>query len=342
MKFTAGQIAQIIQAKIIGDPEAAVSSFAKIEEAQNGNISFLANPKYQKYALESKASILIINEDFVKDNVEYSATLLLVPDAYAAFTQLLKVYEQTLKQTQQRSGIHASACVETQNPIPSSSYIGAMTVVEEGVSIGAETIIDAQCYIGKHVQIGHHCHIYPGVKILDHCIVEDHVIIHSGAVIGADGFGFAPDAQGVYSKVPQLGNVHIHSNVEIGANTTIDRATMGSTVIGEGVKIDNLVQIAHNVVIEQHTAIAAQAGISGSTKIGKHCIIGGQAGIVGHISLAEGTKINAQSGVAKTVKVPNQSLTGSPAFDYYASLKSQLLNRKLPELFERIKKLEQE
>lgn len=340
MKFTASQIASIIQAEIIGDAEASVHNFAKIEMAEPGHISFLANPKYQAFALTTQASILIISQAFVQPGTKYPSTLLVVPDAYAAFTKLLQVYEQMLNPKQVKKGVHPSAVVEDSTSIHSDAFIDALSFVSTGAKIGANTLIDAQCFIGKNVSIGNNCHLYPGVKIMNDCVLKDNVTIHAGTVIGADGFGYAPDAAGVYSKIPQIGNVIIYDNVEIGANTTIDRATMGSTEIKSGVKIDNLVQIAHNVVIAEHTAIASQAGISGSTQIGKHCIIGGQAGIVGHISLADGTKINAQSGVAKSIKTPNQSLTGSPAFDYYASLKSQLLSRKLPELWERVEKLE--
>lgn len=340
MNFTANQIASIIQAEIIGDAAASVHNFAKIEMAEPGHISFLANPKYQAFALTTQASILIISQAFVQSETKYPSTLLVVPDAYAAFTKLLQVYEQMLNPKQEKKGIHPSAVVEDATAIHPDAFVDALCFVASGANIGEHSQIDAQCFIGKNVSIGKNCHLYPGVKIMNDCIIKDNVIIHAGTVIGSDGFGFAPDAAGIYSKIPQIGNVIIHDNVEIGANTTIDRATMGSTEIKTGVKIDNLVQIAHNVVIAEHTAVAAQAGISGSTQVGKHCIIGGQAGIVGHISVADGTKINAQSGVAKSIKIPNQSLTGSPAFDYYASLKSQLLSRKLPELWERVEKLE--
>ncbi|MBX9448335.1 MAG: UDP-3-O-(3-hydroxymyristoyl)glucosamine N-acyltransferase [Taibaiella sp.] len=340
MKFSAAQIAGMIQAEIIGDPEVAVSSFAKIEEAGPGQLTFLANPKYQKYLTQSQASVIIINQSFIREDLLYPNTLLTVPDAYAAFTQLMQIYQNIIRQASKKSGIHTNAIIEESAEIHHTAYIGVMTYVANHAVIGEESVIEGQCYIGQQVSIGKNCHIHPGVKILDRCIIEDNVVIHSGAVIGSDGFGFAPDNTGVYSKVPQMGNVVIRSNVEIGANTAIDRATMGSTIIGKGVKIDNLVQIAHNVIIEDNTVIAAQAGISGSTKIGRSCIIGGQAGIVGHISLADGTKINAQSGVAKTVSEPNKALTGSPAFDYYASIKTQALTRKLPKLFKRLEELE--
>lgn len=343
LEFSAKQIAELIGAKVVGNPEVLVRSFGKIEDAQEEQISFLANPKYLKFLGNSKASIIIINESFLaKQAIPTKATLLLVDDAYAAFTSLLQVYQDFLAKQQKRSGTHPQAIVNEDVQIGQDVFIGALSYIGANTTIGAGTDIDVQCYIGARVVIGKNCKLQPGVKVLDDCVLGDNVVLHAGVVIGADGFGFSPNAQGIYAKVPQIGNVVIEDDVEIGANTTVDRATMGSTRISKGVKIDNLVQIAHNVSIGAHTVIAAQAGISGSTHIGKHCIIGGQAGLVGHISLADGTRINAQSGVSKSVTEKNKALTGSPAFEYYLSIKTQALQRKLPELFARVSKLEQE
>lgn len=340
VEFSARQIAEMIGAEVSGDEYAKVSSFGKIEEAKHGQLSFLANPKYLKHLSHTQASVVIINRAFLNHGITTDATLLIVDDAYAAFTSLLQVYQQYLSQMNKRSGISAQAVVSETAKIGAGVFIGALAYVGEQAEIGEGTEIDVQCYIGHRVKIGKNCVLKPGVKILDDCVVEDNVVIHSGTVVGSDGFGFSPNSEGVYTKVPQIGNVVIHSDVEIGANTTIDRATMGSTVIGRGVKIDNLVQVAHNVVIGANTVIAAQAGISGSTRIGNQCIIGGQAGLVGHITLADGTRINAQSGVAKSVSEKNKALTGTPAYDYYVSIKTQALQRKLPELFKRVESLE--
>lgn len=343
IEFSAKQIAEMIGAEIVGNPESSVHSFGKIEEAQEGQISFLANPKYLKFLANSRASVIIIDKTFLaKQAIATKSTLLTVDDAYAAFTTLLQVYQSYLAKMRTRSGVHPQAVISSDVELGAGVYVGALSFVGAQSKIGEGTDIAAQCYIGDGVRIGRNCTLQPGVKILDDCVVGDNVVLHAGVVIGADGFGFSPDAKGVYSKVPQIGNVVIGNGVEIGANTTIDRATMGSTQISDGVKIDNLVQIAHNVRIGAHTVIAAQAGISGSTHIGKHCIIGGQAGLVGHISLADGTRINAQSGVSKSVNEKNKALTGSPAFEYYLSIKTQALQRKLPELFERVANLEKE
>lgn len=341
MKVTARQIATIINGVITGDPETSVSGFAKIEDAGEGTLTFLANAKYIQYLDQTRASVIIISRDFFMDTPREGITYIIVPDAYAAFTKLLQAYQQLISQGKKKTGKHPQALVEDTATLHESVYIGPLAYLGNNVSVGEHTEIGAQCFIGDDVRIGRNCILHPGVKIMEHCIIGDNVVLHPGVIIGSDGFGFAPDKEGVYSKVPQLGNVVISDNVEIGANTTIDRATMGSTVIGKGVKIDNLVQIAHNVIVGDHTVIAAQAGISGSTKIGKHCIIGGQAGIVGHITLADGTKINAQSGVAKTVTKPHSALTGSPAHDYYSSIKSQALVRQLPFIVKRIEILEQ-
>ena len=337
MQFTAAQIAMIINGKVEGDANAAVSSFGKIEEAQNGQLSFLANPKYEDYLYTTCASIIIINESLeLKKAVD--ATLIRVADAYVAFATLLETYQKL--QTQQLTGIQQPVYIDASAKIGDQVYVGAFAYIGEKVVIGNGVKIYPNAYIGNSTVIGDNSIIHPGVKIYHNTVIGKNVAIHAGTVIGSDGFGFAPQADGSYKKVPQMGNVVIEDSVEIGANTTIDRATIGSTVIKSGAKLDNLLQIAHNVEVGNNSVIAAQAGISGSTKIGNNVMIGGQAGIVGHIQIADGSKINAQSGVSKSIKTPNTAVTGSPAFDYTSALRSQAVARNLPELEQRIKALE--
>lgn len=337
MQFTAAQISMIIKGKVEGDVNAAVSSFGKIEEAQNGQLSFLANPKYEDYLYTTGASVIIINESQeLKKPID--ATLIRVADAYVAFATLLETYQQL--QAQQLTGIQQPVYIDATAKIGEHAYIGAFAYVGEKVVIGNGVKIYPNAYVGNNTVIGDNSIIHPGVKIYHNSVIGKNVTIHAGTVIGSDGFGFAPQADGSYKKVPQMGNVIIEDNVEIGANTTIDRATIGSTIIKTGAKLDNLLQIAHNVEVGNNSVIAAQAGISGSTKIGNNVMIGGQAGIVGHIQIADGSKINAQSGVSKSIKTPNTAVTGSPAFDYTSALRSQAVARNLPELEQRIKALE--
>jgi UDP-3-O-[3-hydroxymyristoyl] glucosamine N-acyltransferase len=337
MQFTAAQLAQLIQGKVEGDAGIAVHSFGKIEEAGPGQLSFLANPKYEEFLYSTKASLVIVNENF-QPRQPVNATLIRVPDAYSAFATLLTKYQEL--QQQQLTGIQEPVHIAKTAQLGQSLFIGAFSYVSEKVSIGDQTKIYPNCYIGEEVSIGKNCVIHPGVKIYHHCVIGNDVIIHAGTVIGGDGFGFAPQADGTLKKVPQIGNVVIEDNVEIGANTTIDRATIGSTIIRKGAKLDNLIQIAHNVEIGNQTVIAAQAGVSGSTKIGKGVMIGGQAGIVGHIQLGDGAKVNAQSGVSKSIE-PGKAVTGSPAYDYTQALRGQAVSRRLPELEKRIQQLEQ-
>ena len=337
MQFSAGQISQIINGKVEGDENVAVHSFGKIEEASNGQLSFLANPKYEDYLYTSKASVIIINEN-LKLKQPVSATLLRVPDAYSAFATLLDKYQQL--KTQQLKGIEQPVFIHATASMGDNVYLGAFVYLGENVSIGNGTKIFPGCFIGSNVQIGENTILHAGTKIYNDCRIGNEVIIHSGTVIGSDGFGFAPQANGELRKVPQIGNVVVEDNVEIGANCSIDRATIGSTLIKKGAKLDNLLQIAHNVEIGNNTVIAAQSGVSGSTKIGNNVMIGGQAGIVGHIQIADGSKINAQSGVSKSLKNKNMAVTGTPAYEYSASLRSQALIRKLPELEKRISDLE--
>ncbi len=338
MQFTAAQISILVNGKIEGNADTAVSSFGKIEEAAEGQLTFLANPKYEDYLYTTNASIAIINEAYeLREPVK--PTLIRVADAYSAFAQLLGKYQEMV--TQQMKGIQQPSFIASSAKMGEDVFVGAFSYVGEQVSIGNQTKIFPNCFIGDNVTIGANCIIHPGVKIYHDCVLHDYVIIHAGTVIGSDGFGFAPQADGSFKKVPQIGNVVLESNVEIGANTTIDRATMGSTCIKSGAKLDNLIQVAHNVEVGESTVIAAQAGISGSTKIGKNVMIGGQAGLVGHIQIADGSKINAQSGVSKSMKEPYSAVTGSPAGDYTTSLRSQAVFRNLPALEKRVKELEE-
>lgn len=337
MQFTATQLAQLIQGKVEGDPGVTVHSFGKIEEAGPGQLSFLANPKYEEYLYTTQASLVIVNENF-QLRQPISATLLRVPDAYSAFATLLTKYQEL--QQQQLTGIQDPVHIAKSAQLGQGIFIGAFSYVGEQVKVGDQTKIYPNCYIGDQVTLGKNCVIHPGVKIYHQCAIGNNVIIHAGTVIGGDGFGFAPQADGSLQKVPQIGNVVIEDHVEIGANTTIDRATIGSTIIRQGAKLDNLIQIAHNVEVGNQTVIAAQTGVSGSTKIGKGVMIGGQAGIVGHIQLGDGSKVNAQSGVSKSIE-PGKAVTGSPAYDYTQALRSQAVSRRLPELEKRVKELEQ-
>src|SRR5690606_20640587 len=315
-----------------------VHDFAKIEEGRAGAISFLANPKYEQYLYSSQSSVIIVNES-LSLREEVSATLLRVPDAYQAFATLMQTYQALLEGEQNKTGIEQPAFIHESVVLGEDVYVGAFAYISSGVTLGNKVKIHPGAFIGKGVHIGANSIIHAGVKIYEKCVIGSKVLLHAGCVIGADGFGFAEQEDGSYKKIPQMGNVLIEDDVEIGAGTTIDRATLGSTIIRKGVKLDNLIQIAHNVEIGAGTVIAAQTGISGSTKIGKHCIIGGQVGIVGHIQIADGTKINAQSGVAKSITEPNQVITGSPAFDYRSALKSQAVFRHLPELTQDVNRI---
>lgn len=336
MNFSASQIALLVSGTIEGDPNVLVSSFGKIEEAQTGQLSFLANLKYEDYLYTSAASVIIVNDN-LKLKQPVTATLVRVTDAYSAFGTLLSKYQEMV--TQQIKGIQQPCYIARTAGYGEDVFIGAFAYLGEHVKLGKNTKIFPNAFIGDNVQIGNDAMIHAGVKIYRDCIIGDRVIIHAGAVIGSDGFGFAPQADGSFRKIPQMGNVIIENDVEIGANTTIDRATIGSTIIKAGAKLDNLIQIAHNVEIGGNTVVAAQAGVSGSTKIGKGVMIGGQAGVVGHLQIGDGAKINAQSGVSKSIGA-GKAVTGSPAHDYTAALRSQALTRNLPELEKRIKELE--
>ena len=337
MQFPAAQIALLTGGKIEGDPNVAVSSFGKIEEAKEGQLTFFANSKYEDFLYSTKASIVIINEAYdLKQKI--AATLIRVPDAYTAFATLLGKFQEIMQQ--QLTGVQDPSYIARTASYGENVFIGAFAYLGENVKLGDNTKIFPNSYIGDNVVIGDNSTIHPGVKIYHDCKVGNHVTIHAGTVIGSDGFGFAPQTDGSFQKVPQIGNVEIEDHVEIGANTTIDRATIGSTIIKSGAKLDNLIQIAHNVEVGNNTVIAAQAGISGSTKIGSGVIIGGQAGLAGHINIADNVKINGQSGVNKSVKTAGVSITGTNAYDYTKAMRSMAVARTLPEMEKRITELE--
>jgi UDP-3-O-[3-hydroxymyristoyl] glucosamine N-acyltransferase len=337
MQFSAAQIAMLINGKVEGEASATVDSFGKIEEAKQNQLAFLANPKYEEFLYTTGASVIIINEtQELKQPVQ--ATLIRVPNAYTAFANLLHKYQEIV--TQQLNGVQEPSFIHSSATLGENVFIGAFTYVSQGAQIGNNVKLFPMVFLGNNVKVDDNTILLPGVKIYNDCVIGKNVTIHAGSVIGGDGFGFAPQADGTYKKVPQIGNVVIEDFVEIGANATIDRATIGSTIIHTGAKLDNLIQIAHNVEVGNNTVIAAQAGVSGSTKIGNNVQIGGQAGIVGHIQIADGTRINAQSGVSKSVKIPNSAITGSPAFEYTSALRSQAVSRNLPELEKRVAELE--
>jgi UDP-3-O-[3-hydroxymyristoyl] glucosamine N-acyltransferase len=335
MKIQVRELAVWLEAELEGDAEAWVQAPARIEDAGEGDISFLANPRYHNFASSSKATALIVSKDFKGAS---GAALLRVSDPYLAFARVLQRFAP---KAEPKSGIADSAVVDPTAEIDPSAWVGALAYVGPGVRIGASAQIHEQVYLGDAAQVGAGSILHSGVKVYDHCIVGESCILHSGAVIGSDGFGFTPGEHGL-EKIPQTGNVVLESHVEVGANSCIDRAVMGSTVLKAGVKVDNLVQIAHNVEVGSFTVLAAQSGIAGSTKLGQGCQVGGQAGFIGHLEIADGTKVNAQSGVNRSVRQPGTALTGSPAGNYQKELRNQVVYRKLPELDERIRQLELE
>jgi UDP-3-O-[3-hydroxymyristoyl] glucosamine N-acyltransferase len=339
MEFTAKQIASWINGEVIGDPETKVLSLSKIEEGKEGSLSFLSNPIYNHYLYSTDASVVIVN-DSLEPEKEVKATMIKVEDSYAAFAQLLNAYSEAREMN--RSGISPQAFIHETATIGENAYIGEFAYIGPDVVIGEDCKIFPQAYVGDNVKMGNNCRIYPGAKVMFDCILGNDCTLHAGTVIGADGFGFAPQTGEDYQKIAQIGNVILEDRVEIGANATIDRATMGSTVIRRGVKIDNLVQIAHNVEVGENTVIAAQTGISGSTKIGKNCMFGGQVGIAGHLIIADGVKLAATSGVASSIPKENDVQMGAPSFSHKSFLQSYVYFRKLPKLSQKISDLEKE
>jgi len=338
MNFTAEQIAGMLEGTVEGNSSAEVSGLSKIEEGKAGTLTFLANPKYISHIYSTGASVAIVSNDFVAEQaLPESLTLIRVEDAYGSFAKLLEAYSQFKRP---RPGIHPSAVIDSTVVIGENVHIGAGVVIEPNVSIGSNAVIMAQSYLGEHVKIGDFTTIHPGVKVYSECVIGANCTLHAGVIIGADGFGFAPQADNRYAKVPQIGNVVIEDRVEIGANTAIDRATLGSTIIREGVKLDNLIQIAHNVEIGKNTVVAALTGIAGSTKIGENVMIGGQVGIAGHLTIANGVKIAAQTGISASVLKEDVVMQGTPAVSTMDFKKSYIIHRRLPQLLERIERLE--
>lgn len=335
MEFTAKQIAELLNGTIEGDIDAKVSKLSKIEEGSPGSLTFLANPAYTPYAYTTKASILIAGNDFQSEN-KITPTIIRVENAYASFAKLLEMYN-TIQRN--KTGIEANSFIDDSATLGEKIYVGAFAYIGKNVKIGENSKIYPHCYIGDNCIIGNDVTLFAGAKIYSDCQIGNHVTLHSGVIIGADGFGFSPNSDNNYQKVAQIGNVIIEDHVDIGANTTIDRATLGSTIIRKGVKLDNLIQVAHNVEIGENTVIAAQTGIAGSTKIGKNCMIGGQVGVNGHIVIADGTKVAAQSGVTTSTK-ENDVLQGTPAFSIGENKRSYVLYKKLPDLEKRISAIE--
>jgi UDP-3-O-[3-hydroxymyristoyl] glucosamine N-acyltransferase len=338
MEFTAATIAGFLKGEIQGNPDIKVNTVARIEEGQQGALSFLANPKYEHYIYTTASSVVLVNKTFVPSG-KIEATLIKVDNAYEAFASLLRLVDQARPR---KKGIHPTAIIETTAKVGAEVYIGPYAYIGENCIIGDGCSVYPHVYIGDNTTIGANSILNPGVTIYHDCVIGQGCIIHAGSVIGGDGFGFAPQSENEYMKIPQLGNVVLEDFVEIGSNVTIDRATMGSTVIHKGVKLDNLIQIGHNVEVGENTVMAAQTGIAGSTKIGKNCMFGGQVGIAGHIKIANGSKIGAQGGILGDIKEENTAIIGSPAFEIRQFMRSSIVFKKLPDLKTKLDTLEKE
>ncbi len=336
MEFSAQQIAAFVQGEIVGDANVTVNSFAKIEEGKPGSITFLSNPKYEHFIYGTEASIVLVNRDFIPEK-PIKATLIKVDNAYETLAKLMTLYEQSKTQSK---GIASTAIIAESAQIGKDVYIGAYAVIDEGVVIGDNTQIYPHTYVGKNARIGEGSLIYSGVNIYHDCQIGNHVTLHSGVVIGADGFGFAPTPEG-YNKIPQIGNVIIEDNVEIGANTCVDRATMGSTIVHKGVKLDNLIQIAHNDEIGANTVIAAQSGLAGSAKMGEWCVIAGQVGISGHLTIGNHVTLGPQSGIISSIP-DGKTMIGSLPMEDKAFFKMQAIMRRLPDMYRELNALRKE
>lgn len=336
MKFTANQIAEMLNGVVEGDPTITLNQLTKIEEGCTHSLSFLSNPKYNEYLYETKSSAVIVNNSFVPEK-KVDATLIKVEDAYASFAQLLRIIEDLQKK---KTGIEKLSFIHETAEVGEGAYIGAFAYIGENVKIGRNVKIYPHCYIGDNVRIDDNCSLFSGVKIYHDCEVEQNTSIHAGAVIGGDGFGFAPNTGNTYDKIPQIGNVIIKEGVEIGANTCIDRATMGSTIIHKGVKLDNMIQVAHNVEIGENTVIASHTAIAGSSKVGENCMIGGQVAIAGHLTVANNVKVAGKTGIAKDIKEDGKVLQGPLAFDLKDFQRSYIYFRQLPQWAKRIDELE--
>lgn len=339
MEYSAIEIATLLGGEVVGNPEVKVSNLSKIEEGKPQTLSFMANPKYEEYVYNTEASVVIVNKTF-EPSRPVAATLIRVDDAYKAFATLLSAYNS--KNSSQASGIHPSAVIAEDVVLGEGASVGPFVSIGKGVKIGKNVMLYSHVSIGDQVTIGDNCVLYSGVKVYQNCEIGSHANIHANAVIGSDGFGFTRNDDGSYTKIPQTGNVVIGNDVEIGANTTIDSATLGSTYIGHGVKLDNLVMVAHNCYIGDHTAIASMVGLAGSVKIGKRCIIAGQVGFSGHIEIADDVTIGPQAGVTKSYKVPGTILLGSPAYEVRETKRIFAVSRRLPDLAEKVSRLEKE
>lgn len=340
MEFTAQQIANLVQGEVEGNPGVVVNKLSKIEDGTPNSLSFLANPQYTQYIYTTDASVVIVSKDFVAEKpLKETCTLIRVRDARESFAKLLEAYNQI---KMNKSGIEQPSFVSKTAQLGDNVYVGAFTYIGENAKIGRNVKLFPNVYVGDNVTIGDDTILFPGVRVYTDCVIGKSCTFHSGVIIGGDGFGFAPNSENNYQKVPQIGNVIIEDHVEVGANTTIDRATMGSTIIRKGVKLDNLIQVAHNVEIGENTVIAAQTGIAGSTRIGKDCMIGGQVGIIGHLVIADKVKIAAQSGIGNSITKEGEIVQGSPAFAIGDYKRSYVMFRKLPEISDRIKELEKE
>lgn len=337
MEFSAKQIAEFIHGKIEGDENATVNTFAKIEEGKKGAISFLSNPKYTHYLYDTESSVVLVDEALELTR-QTKATLIRVSNAYESVAKLLQLYE-SMKQKKQ--GIDSMAFVSSTAKIGEGCYVGAFAYIGDNVEIGDNCQIYPHATIYDNTKIGNNCIIYPNASIYHDCRIGNNVTLHSGCVIGADGFGFAPSQDG-YDKIPQIGIVTIEDNVEIGANTCVDRSTMGSTYIRNGVKLDNLIQIAHNVEVGKNTVMAAQVGVAGSTKVGEWCMFGGQVGMAGHITIADRTNVGAQAGIPGNVRKPDTTILGTPAYDAKGFMRSSAIFRKLPDMYAQLNNLQQE
>lgn len=337
MKFTAQQIAELLNGKVEGNPDASVQTFAKIEEGVEGAISFLANPRYEEFIYTTASSVVLVNNDFTPLH-PVRTTLIRVPDAYESIARLLTFYKQNMVK---RSGIHPLACVSDSAVVGDECYIGPFVYIGENVVVGRGCQIYAHAVIEQNAKVGEDCIIYPNVSVYHDCVLGNRVILHSGCVIGADGFGFAPASDG-YEKIPQIGIVTIEDDVEIGANTCIDRSTMGSTYIRHGVKLDNLVQVAHNCEVGANTVMSAQVGVAGSTKIGEWCMFGGQVGIAGHAVIGDRTMSGAQAGIAGSIRKGHVTVQGSPAIDAKLFARASVAYKHLPEMYAEFNRMKEE
>jgi UDP-3-O-[3-hydroxymyristoyl] glucosamine N-acyltransferase len=338
MEITAKLVAEYLSGEVVGDPNARVTKPARIEEGKPGTLCFLANPKYEQYLYTTKATIVLVNKSLELKN-QVDCTLVKVDNAYEGIAMMLQLFAQ---QKDRYKGHSWRASVAFSAKIGKNVYIGPSAVIERKAKVGKNSKIYPQVYVGENVEIGENVILYPGVKIYHNCRIGNNCIFHSGVVIGSDGFGFAPDANNVYRKIPQLGNVIIEDDVEIGSNTVVDRATMGSTIIHKGVKLDNLIQIAHNVEVGENTVMAGQSGIAGSAKVGKNCVIAAQVGIVGHIRVADGVKVGGQSGVSNNILKENEIVLGSPAIPASEAKRVIAIHRRLPDLRQQVIDLEKE